>query len=258
MSEAGYYIYAVARGLGAGAVDGLTGLRGAQLRVVEHRGLAAIVSTVDLDEFGEEPLRHQLEDLDWLEEVARGHDEVVHAVSGVTPVLAPFRLATICSSEERVRERLESWYDDLVRALDRIEGRSEWSVKAFLLPADAASADLGEATESGTGAGTAYLMKRRAELTQQQQAASDTAALAHELHRAIAASAEACRWLPAQDRRLSGHKNPMVLNGAYLVDDEKAELFRATVDDQATRHPSLRLSVDGPWPPYSFASLETS
>ena len=49
----------------------------------------------------------------------------------------------------------------------------------------------------------------------------------------------------------------MVLNGAYLVPDARAEEFRALVDDLAARHRDhgLRFEVTGPWPAYNFSAL---
>ncbi|HEX2550125.1 MAG TPA: GvpL/GvpF family gas vesicle protein, partial [Nocardioidaceae bacterium] len=91
----GRYLYAVSRGLPPDALADVPGLGDGRLEVLEHQGLSAVVSDVDLEEYGEEGLRRNLERLDWLEEVARRHDEVVHAVAEHGPV-APLRLATIC------------------------------------------------------------------------------------------------------------------------------------------------------------------
>jgi hypothetical protein len=52
MGDAGTYIYAVGRELSADRMASARGLRGSELRLVEQDGLVAVVSTVDLDEFG--------------------------------------------------------------------------------------------------------------------------------------------------------------------------------------------------------------
>jgi hypothetical protein len=253
MAETGVYIYAACRRLEPGALDGLTGLREAPLRILQQRELVAVVSTVDLDEFGEDALRRHFEDLDWLEQVARRHDEVIRAVWLASGLIAPFRLATICRTDDNVRERLESRYDELARALDRVDGRSEWSVKAFL-PAEPAT----EIDDEGASTGTAYLLRRRRQLEQKQQAAVDADAIADEIHHEVASSAQACRRLPPQDRRLTGYDDPMILNGSYLVDDRDAGSFRSAIDQLVVRRPAVRLTVDGPWPPYSFTTLEST
>ena len=100
----GRYLYAISRDLDPAALAEVPGLGDGRLDVLEHRGLSAVVSDVDLEEYGEEGLRRNLERLEWLEEVARRHDEVVHAVAEHGPV-APLRLATICLDDIGVRRR---------------------------------------------------------------------------------------------------------------------------------------------------------
>jgi hypothetical protein len=253
MGDPGTYIYAVGRELSADRMTSVRGLGGAELRLVEQDGLVAVVSTVDLDEFGESGLRRNLEDLSWLEVVARGHDEVVRGAAEAAPTIAPLRLATICLTDDGVRRRLDEWHHDLVQTLDRIEGRSEWSVKIYTTPP--APIDDRDETEM-TNSGTAYLKRRRAQLAQEEQAAVDSAAVADELHSELAAGSVASRRLAPQDPRLSGHSGTMTLNGAYLVDTAQTAGFHALVRELANRHPEIRLQLDGPWPPYSFATLE--
>lgn len=254
MSETGSYLYAIARGLGSDDLSGVTGLRGAPLRVVEHRGLAAIVSSVDLDEFGDEGLRRNLESLSWLEDVARTHDDVVHAAAAKAPT-APLRLATICLDDDNVRARLDDWHDALERTLGRIEGRMEWSVKAFASPAGEAESPASTET-ADVGAGAAYLMRRKAANAQREEAAEAAVALADELHAALSLYCVASRRLPPQDKRLTGHEATMTLNGAYLVDDAGADKFRDAAQALSEEHPDARMEIHGPWPPYSFATLD--
>src|SRR4051794_37228396 len=131
MAETGTYVYAVGRHLDGQLLSELEGVGGAAVRTIDHRGLNAVVNTVDLDEFGESALRQNLENLDWVEQTARRHDEVVRRAAAITTALAPFRLVTIYRSDDAVRDRIETLYDDLVLALDRVDRRSEWSVKVF-------------------------------------------------------------------------------------------------------------------------------
>jgi hypothetical protein len=253
MADRGSYLYAISRGVTDDDLSDTTGLRGARLRVVGHRGLAAVVSDVPLDEFGEEGLRHNLEDLAWLEETARAHDDVVHATARRGPT-APMRLATVCIDDGSVRTRLEEWHDQLVRALDRVAGRAEWSVKAFAPPVDAASPT--PVPDAGTGTGTSYLMRRRAEVAQRERAADVAIVLADRVHADLAAHAVASRRLSPQDPRLSGHEGTMILNGAYLVDAGDEAAFTATIRRLGEDNPEFRLSAQGPWPPYSFATVD--
>jgi len=123
-------MYAISRNLDAEALAACHGLAQGQLDVVQHRQLSAVVSTVDLSDYGEEALRRNLERLEWLEETARCHEAVVRTVADHGPV-APLRLATICLDDDAVRKRLDEWYFALDQILDRVTGRAEWSVKGI-------------------------------------------------------------------------------------------------------------------------------
>jgi len=48
----------------------------------------------------------------------------------------------------------------------------------------------------------------------------------------------------------------MILNAAFLVTSEEGEAFRAEVARLAELHPDVTVEVEGPWPPYSFATLD--
>jgi hypothetical protein len=249
MGESARYLYAVTRGLDPTELSGVHGLGELPVDVVEHRGLLALVSTVDLDEYGEEALRRNLEQLDWLESVARTHDEVIHAVAALGPT-APLRLATICLDDDGVRKRLDEWHFALEQVLDRVEGRREWSVKVVLPPPPAAPA-----TEQPVS-GAAYL-KQRKEATRARDADGEAALkVAEDIHQSLGEHAAASRRLPAQDPRLSGHVGTMLLNGAYLVPVEGTTRFEEGVAALTVQHPDVTVDCRGPWPPYSFAMLE--
>src|SRR5205085_12312421 len=116
VGEQGRYLYAVCRGLTPEAVDGIVGLSGGRIDLVMEGDLVGLVSPVDLDEYGEDGLRRNLERLDWLEEAARGHDAVVQAAAAIAPT-APTRLATIFLDDEGVRRRLRERRDAIAAAL---------------------------------------------------------------------------------------------------------------------------------------------
>jgi hypothetical protein len=246
----GRYLYAVARGLPAGAVEGLPGIAGEPTSLVPHRDLVAVVSTVPLDSFGEEALRRNLEDLAWLEGVVRSHDAVVHALAAQAPT-APMRLATIFFDDDAIRRRLQEWYVDLAHVLDQVEGCGEWSVKV-LAPAQPTEPDAAAPPASGAE----YLRRRKAALEQR----ADTDALAAEtaglVDEELGRLSRARRRLPAQDPRLSGLSGTMVLNAAYLVPDEEADAFAGRIAQLAAEHPDVVVDARGPWPPYSFAMLD--
>lgn len=251
MSYPGTYLYAISR---SGSVPAdLTGVAGSPVRTIAHAGLVAFVSTVPLEEFGEEALRRNLEDLGWLEATARAHHHVVEAVAAAATT-APVRLVTIYRGDEQVRDLLQEHVEEFNTALSMTAGRKEWGVKVYLSPN---AEDAGTPGTAGSGravSGAAYLRRRQRSLHARHDARRRAASYAHDIDAALTAVCVASRRYPAQDPQLSGRGEWMVLNGAYLVDDERGREFTAAID--ALRGSDVDIQVTGPWAPYSFAVLE--
>jgi len=255
MTDTVVYVYAVGdAGLaGSDQLAALTGVSDAPVRAVVAGELAAAVSSVDAAGFSEESLRRCFEDLHWLAETARAHHSVIDALAERQPV-APLRLATVYLDDDNVVALLDEQRAGLCSALDRIRGRSEWGLKAFVGERRTTSDGEAEPPTEGTRPGTSYLLRRRAEREQARRGQEEATDAAEQLHRRVAEFAVASRRYPPQDPRLSGFHDEMVLNAAYLVDDAGAAALQHEIDgwDQAV----LRLMLTGPWAPYSFATLE--
>lgn len=254
----GVWLYAVTSAADLGEDLGeLTGVAGEPVRTVVSGDLAAVVGSVPLAVFGDEPLRRNLEDLTWLEATARAHDAVVSAVAG-RGAAVPLRLAVVFLDDDRVRGMLDERRAAFESALALIRGRTEWGVKAYgdraALTAAVAEAEL--AGSEGAGSGTAYLLRRRAQLSARETVERDAAERADRIHERLVRQAAAGRRQPLTDPVLDGRRDWMVLNGTYLVDDDRADEFAAVVEDLGKQFPGIRLELTGPWPPYSFAGAE--
>ncbi len=251
MGETARYVYAVTRGLDDGALAQLRGLRDAPVSIVRHRDLAAVVTDVPLGEFDEDALKNNLERLPWLEEVARCHHAVVDAVAARAPT-APMRLATIFLDDAGVVRRLDERSDAFRRVLDRIEGRMEWSVK-ILAPAVEEGRD---AAAIPPRSGAEFLRQKKMRVAERDERTAADARTAEDVHVALSQVAVASRILAPQDPQLTGYAGAMLLNGAYLVSVENEGAFTARLDDLLQRYPDTHFERGGPWPPYSFATLE--
>jgi Gas vesicle synthesis protein GvpL/GvpF len=255
----GVWVYAVAeRAVAERAVADPAGLVagvGANpVRVVAAAGLAAVAEDVPLAEFGESALRRNLEDLSWLEAAARAHHRVIDAVAEQGPVV-PMRLATVYRADASVTAALSERAADFREAIRRTAAREEWGVKAYAVQ-DArapAGADAGAPASAEGGAGAAYLRRRQNQLATQRNTRRAAAASAETIHAGLCGLAAGSRLYPPQPPQLTGSRAQMMLNAAYLVDEERSRDFAAAVTSLARQHPGVRLELTGPWPPYSFA-----
>jgi len=214
--------------------------------VVAEGSLAALVEPVSLAEFGREALVERLNDREWLETHARAHQDVLQAACAAAPVV-PLRFGTIFDDLEDVRAMLRSRRHELEAALEYVRGRVEIGVKAWVAPASAEAR-----RPAAPVTGRAYLEQRLGARVQAEEASAALAEVARAAHeRLLACSVEAVANRP-QPRELTGRDEPMILNGAYLVDD--ADAFRAEVAALAAGCAArgIDFEVTGPWPPYNF------
>lgn len=271
------YVYAVCRPFDAALQSQLTGVAGAPPKLLHHRGLIAVVSSVPEHDFAEESLRRHLEDLDWLTATARGHQGVIDALTTVTTPL-PLRLGTVFRDDSGVRMMLEAREGDFLRTLDRLAGRVEWGVKVYAEPAAGEPGESGESGESGrpgesgecvrsalgpdtengrvaatSMSGRDYLRRRSRSVKERETGLRQVEEFADRLHEKLTAHAEDARTHAPQSAQLSGASGRNVLNAAYLVPRGQSEEFVEIVDRTKDEMPGVRVELTGPWAAYSFA-----
>ncbi|MER6997129.1 GvpL/GvpF family gas vesicle protein [Streptomyces sp. NPDC000410] len=259
MTDRMTYVYAVARAADGleDAVAGLTGVDGTQVRLLagthdEDGSLVLVVSAVPSRDFQEDALKQHLEDLEWLESVARAHHGVVEAVAARTTVL-PLRLATVYLDDDRARSVLDTRRVTFTERLAHLSAHVEWGVKIYVTPSNAPVP--GELTPSEElSPGRAYLRTRKAQRSVRDtayQAAQTAAERVETAGRTYAADRARHR---IQQGELATAPGENVINDAYLVPRDRAEAFRAEVSRAADGLDGVRIEVTGPWAPYSFAT----
>jgi hypothetical protein len=224
-----------------------------QVRLVEHGEVVAILCDVRLAEFDDEPLRAHLADMYWVEQIARGHERVLDAVTErCTPI--PMRLCTMYRDQHGLEEMLARDQEALVAGLDELRGKLEWGVKVF---ADARSAGRGPEADTGSPAavsGTAYLESRVAERHADEHAQVELEQAGQQVYGELCAVSVADRLGAIQRSEVSGRDEPMILNAFYLVENAQHDMFlsRFAALKEAAASTGVALELTGPWPPYNF------
>jgi hypothetical protein len=240
------YVYGV---VPAGTGLDLTGagVDSSDVGVVTEGELGAIVGAVPLEEFGEAPLRRNLEDRGWVERTAQAHEAVLERALGTTTVI-PFRIATLYGAEDHLREFLRSNRDSLLALLASLDGKLELGVKVYFDRARAVSRDA-DAARSGQD----YLRRRQAEQIATQEADVFALDCARTSHEHLAMAALDARSNRPQASELSGRTEQMLLNGAYLMERGDTRLEQAVRElESSFGEQGVIYEMTGPWPPYNF------
>jgi len=243
------YAYGIVASDGA-APPPVEGVGPGPLELVTAGPVAAVVGPVDVAQFEGPALERNLATAGWLETVVLRHEQVVESLVGPEPVL-PMRFGSIFSGRDALWAMLEGNGAALTELLQALRGRVELGVTVRGRPAPPTPQ---EASGDGAGTGRDYLRRRQAELSASRRAADNSAALADDIHRALAAAAERAAVLASR------RSDPdLVLTAAYLVRHESAADFCRNAEAVGAAHaPACAVEVTGPWPPYSFTSIDVS
>ncbi|GAA1971640.1 GvpL/GvpF family gas vesicle protein [Catenulispora subtropica] len=248
------WLYAVVSADGPPLPD-TSGVAGESPYLVPGPGVAAVAGRVPRADFDEEPLRARLEDVAWLDRTVRTHHRVIAALATTRPVL-PMRYATVYREDSGVSAMLSAHRDELLAILERITGCTEWGVKIYLAHASSALSDSDSVQPADEQRpGTAYLLRRKAQRWDRQETLRLAADEVGRFHGALAATAVERARHPLQDSETSGRREPMLLNGAYLVADEHLPTWEKMIASFVADHDELSVEVTGPWPAYSFTDL---
>lgn len=258
----GVYLYCLARPECIPVVNGLAEqeVRGVDERypvaAMQEAGMVAVIGEVDTGEFCDQ----NLQALPWVGPRALRHEAVVERLMGASPVL-PVKFGTIFRSHTRLKEFLGRHREDIVRVLDDLRDKTEWSVKGYLVEEDArrmvsasdpSIQDRVAALSASPGA--RYLQQK------QLDAVIDTALrvwlerVTHDLQEILDLHAVASAELRCHASAVTGRPERMVFNCSFLVTHEALADFRAALLDQQHAHQGtgMTLELRGPWPPYNF------
>lgn len=247
------YAYCVCEPIGEGAIAGVRGVDGGEVREFEcGEGLAVVVS--ELKEEGAVGVTP---------ERVREHSRVIAKVLARTTPL-PFRFGTLLR-EARLVDYLAANAVALRAALARVEGCVEMGVKIMRAASEvegaaerdddeaaAAAASSADSSSAEVGRGTAFLLAKRREILggDAARAAADEAASLLAGRVADVVRESRVGVLPSRG---------LLVRAAHLVERGRLEEYRERVRGLAAEGAGrLVFLTSGPWPPYGFSDINSA
>jgi hypothetical protein len=252
---------------------------------IQIGALAAVVSRVPIEEFGEARAEGNTQKPDWVIPRACRHQGVVQEAMARSCVL-PVRFGAVFSSEQRLAELVQAKHREIAGFLDSVEDKEEWAVKGTVDPSRAIAwlrardPDCGSKSEIRNpkseiaSPGARYLADKKANLAVRERLMPWCRAMADQVAARLDAVAEA---VASEDRRQttddsrrgvllcplptvlcplgSGQAERMFLHRAFLLPREGVAAFLEHVErlGRELAEQGIALTASGPWPPYSFA-----
>ncbi|MFP3870143.1 MAG: GvpL/GvpF family gas vesicle protein [Syntrophobacteria bacterium] len=220
---------------------------------------SAVLSMVSLEEFCGTSAESRLKDLSWLAPRACRHEQVVEQFMRHCAVL-PIPFGTLFSSFNSLEKVLRNHHGAIMRFLDQVVGKEEWSVKVFLDRAKAIEDLFAEMVSRESGCPARLSPGRRYFHEQRIRAATDRK-LRHWLKGICTGVAEGLSTYASEScqrkvlsREITGSDLDMVLNWGFLVPRSKTPEFLTRIQQANIDHSPQGLAFEpsGPWPPYSF------
>ena len=207
-------------------------------------GMWLLVSTVSAPDYDESGLATRVSDAEWLAQCGVAHHDVIARAARMHAV-APFRLLTLFRSEARAVEEATRLKTRIGRALTRVNDRREWVVRVAAVSSKAKS------QRTRATSGTTYLMSRASEPRAGAVATPGARRAARELVAELKTCADQVVVRPSE----AAH---VLYDGALLVSRKREGDLGGVIRQWEPRLAPLgcRVSLTGPWPPYSFVSLD--
>jgi hypothetical protein len=259
MPDHALYVYAITREAvipDAEAVD-----TSRHFDAVAIDGVAAVFTRVQREQFSQDVIDARSKDLEWLGAIGYRHQDVVSELMKRTAII-PLRAFTLFSSDEALRAYLHEQAALLDGVLTRLDGRQEWTLRVEFEPQRWSESLTGRVESlralqrqiEEASAGRAFLLRKKLDDEKKRASKDAEQQVVAEIEQSIL-GALACETLAESRERREG-AFPQV--NVLIHRDEEARLQELR-DSLLQRYEAegITLALSGPWPPYSFAALES-
>ncbi len=226
--------------------------------------LTVLAKYVSQDDFSEENLKKKFADIDWVEQKTREHIKVISSVMNFRTVV-PFKFGTIFKTKQSLRNFIDEYRIRIIENLNVLDGKEEWGVKLYCdytaLPEHIKKTCKQvieierEINESKPG--KAFILKRKADELIKNECHKQLQEYGQLFFRQFEKSSVTTRINPLLPKEVTGRSDEMILNIACLI--PKENIGKMLQKTEILRHEYLNFGlipvVTGPWPPFSFISI---
>jgi hypothetical protein len=177
------------------------------------------------------------------------------------------KFGTIFKEEKALQAALIEHQEQFKATLEKLEGKQEWGVKAYLTDPQKFEQAIKENNATiqekareiaGLPEGMAFFMEEELNEVISREVSRELDRVVEGLYESLSRQAESSVQNQILGKELTGKREPMVFNAACLVSGGKIEEFKdaARILNQELQKRGLDLEFSGPWPAYHFATAE--
>ena len=231
-------------------------------------GLEAIVSEVSLETFASEEILRKTQELTWIKEKALVHARIIQEAMNqdtINCALIPMKFGTLFKDAEGLKQALEEHYPRVMEVLERVRGKQEWAVKVYLEDRKVFEEQVKEKSDfvkekqreiASLPEGMAYFAEEELQTLLSKEIDQELAEISNSLHESLEKKADSSSRCKLLGKEFTGRSAPMILNGTYLIPEQRIGDFKKGVEtlNIQMKGQGLSLEYSGPWPPYNFTT----
>jgi hypothetical protein len=234
------------------------------LYLVCHNGLYAVAGKVEEEEFGQEGLKRNMADFEWVKAKASVHERIIEQVMDDTDVI-PFKFGTLFNTNDSLKAMLEEYGEEFKAILRKLENKEEWGVKiycdtkkskAFSINDEPEILEIEDRINSSSVGKAFFLKKKKNELLAQtiNRKINEYGQESFDLLKDLSFEARINKLLP---KEVTEREDEMILNSVFLINKEEVDDFTSMVDTLKMHYENegFYIYCTGPWPPYNFCGL---
>jgi hypothetical protein len=228
--------------------------------------LYAVAGKVEEEDFGEEGLRRNMADFEWVKAKVSVHERIIELVMADTDVI-PFKFGILFNTNDSLKAMLEQYGEEFKAILRRLAHKQEWGLKIYCNSEklktsfsndEAEIMKIEDEIKSSSVGKSYFLKKKKDELIDKtlNEEISECGRESFELLKELSFEARINRLLP---KEVTEREDNMILNSAFLVDREEVGDFQNMIDTLKMHYEDKGFLIDctGPWPPYNFCGLSS-
>lgn len=233
--------------------------------VLRYKDLGAVVSMINLSDFGESELKKKLNDLKWTKRAVLNHQKVINKVMNGKAVI-PMRFGIVYKKKEQIEEVLKKNYRKFKSILESLANKKEWGVKVFcdqgrltskIQANDSATKKLREQLKTSPD-GKKFFLQKKIDAVAESELEEEINKYSKTFLEYLSKDSDKYVLNNTSPKELTGRNEEMIINTAYLVDDKnflKFEKELADLKDEYSKN-GFFFELNGPWPPYNFVHFD--
>lgn len=233
--------------------------------VLGYKDLGAVVSMINLSDFGENELKKKLNDLKWTKKAVLNHQKVINKVMDGRTVL-PMKFGVIYKTRDQIQNVLGKNYYKFKNLLKSLAGKKEWGVKVYYSQSESnrkiqingSSIKKLKEKIKKSPEGIKFFLQKKIEAIEELALEKEMNEYSKTFLKKLERSSARYVLNEILSKELTGKQEEMIINAAYLVDNKnflKFEKELADLKDKYSKNGFL-FELSGPWPPYNFVNLD--